>query len=130
MRIKLETHPNSDCLTIHLDRLVTTHPILRYEQHDNGKTMGYSHEVHSPIVYDLFQQPGLVSVTLSDYHISLVKGQAFTWLELLNYILVTVLKHMDTEAAIIHVKLTPCREVKEPDSPIEIHTYHLAKSGC
>jgi hypothetical protein len=97
MRYRLEFHPNPLCMTIHVDKVMTTSSIEMFcgEKWDKDK--------QPPIVKELYKEvPGIDSITLKRYEvgimqseISLKKGVVFGWKEITKKVLPLLLKQYE-----------------------------------
>ncbi len=82
MKYQLEYHPNPEIVTVHLNKVVAKKSIQTFE----GDTEMDDDE-RPQFVKDLFRIDGVESVTLQRYEVSLKKGTAFEWEEIISTVL-------------------------------------------
>lgn len=109
MKYKLEYYPNPEVLGIHLKKRVTTKSIkIFYFPEDDI-------EEQPQFVKDLFRIDGIDCLSLRQFEVSLTKGTAFSWEELLPSIF-----------EVLSVNLDSGEKMEETGKPIR---YHISREG-
>ncbi len=127
MKYKLEFHPNPNCLSIHVTSRLVNNMCENFESPSdkidvwNGNTI--VGEKDPPVyVTRLFGVDGIKTVHIDQYEISLTKGSAFEWNDMLGRII-----------TILNIELFPDSEPQQmgaPKKPGRALLRALRKQGC
>lgn len=127
MRHKIEFHPNSDCVTIHLQKRLINKMIESFNSPDE-KIRVYRDNVvikklDPPIfVKRLWEVDGIEHIYLHPYSVGITKGTAFDWNDMLERIII-----------ILNLELFSSSEPEqlgEPIRPSEELLKCLREQGC
>lgn len=80
MRYHLEYSPNQTGVSIHVDHIVTDKTIRSFS---SPAQPSYEEGERPAVVRDLFAIPGVASVFLSPYQVTIHKGSVFGWNEII-----------------------------------------------
>lgn len=116
MRYCIEYHPNPDCMTIHLDRLLTKKMIETYDSPEPYE----SEDVRPSFVTDIFQINGVERVWMNSYSIGITKGSVFEWDEIRTRALSAIQSNFDPT--------DPMVEARPAKSPTETELRQIEAS--
>jgi hypothetical protein len=126
MKYKLEFCPNPDMIQLHIQKRLCTN-IESFESPDDKIDVWKGNEiagVKEPPRYikRLWEVQGITGITIQHYELSLTKGSAFDWNDMLEQII-----------AILNLELFPDSDPKiigKPKSPSKALLKKLREGGC
>lgn len=81
MLYQVEYHPNPNCMSIHVSKRLTDDCIELFD----GKN--WNKKKQPRLVLELFDIEGIVSVSLHQYEMTIIKGRVFDWDNLIQQII-------------------------------------------
>ena len=126
MKYKLEFCPNPDMIQLHLQKRLCT-SIESFDTPDDKIDVWKGNEIVGEkdpprFVQRLWEVPGITGITIKHYELSLMKGSAFDWNDMLEQII-----------AILNLELFPDSNpeiIGKPKRPSKALLKKLREGGC